>query len=50
VIEEHVVVCDALAFLLGKNCLSAVDAQGRRRLDQPGDYLRTEVATTLREG
>jgi hypothetical protein len=34
--------------VIGKHWLSATDKQGRRRLDMPGDFVRQEIAESLR--
>ena len=49
VIEERVAACDALVVLIGNNWLNAADAQGKRKLDQPYDYVRTEIGAALRQ-
>ena len=39
--------CRAFLALSGREWLDAADASGRRRLDQPNDYLRLEIAAAL---
>jgi len=36
-----------LIAVIGKNWLTATDAAGRKRLENPDDYLRMEIATAL---
>ncbi|HTR14844.1 MAG TPA: SUMF1/EgtB/PvdO family nonheme iron enzyme [Roseiarcus sp.] len=40
--------CDALLALIGPHWLDSVDASGRRRLDDPADFVRQEIATALK--
>lgn len=47
-IEKAVGSCDAFIVVIGKQWLSATDANGRRRLDNPEDFIRLELATALR--
>ena len=49
-IEASVGSCDALVAVIGRNWLSGSDTTGRRRLDNPDDYVRREIATALRRG
>jgi hypothetical protein len=49
-IDQAVGSCEALIALIGIGWLDAVDAKGRRRLDDPHDYIRLEIATALRRG
>ena len=49
-IEERVGACDVLVAVMGKHGLSAADEEGRRRLDNPEDYVRVEVGTALKRG
>jgi YVTN family beta-propeller protein len=42
--------CDALVVLIGPDWLEAVTPDGRRRLDDPDDWVRLEVATGLERG
>jgi hypothetical protein len=39
--------CDYLLAVIGPRWLDAVDAKGRRRLDDPDDFVRREVSTAL---
>jgi formylglycine-generating enzyme required for sulfatase activity len=47
VIEQEVGSCDALVALIGKQWLTITDASGRRRLDNPEDFVRLEIAAAL---
>jgi hypothetical protein len=47
VINETVGQSDVVLALIGPSWLDARDAEGRRRLDDPSDYVRLEVATAL---
>jgi hypothetical protein len=47
VIETAVGSCEVLIVLIGHEWLSVKDAAGHRRLDDPADYVRLEVATAL---
>ncbi|HEU4679086.1 MAG TPA: toll/interleukin-1 receptor domain-containing protein, partial [Terrimicrobiaceae bacterium] len=49
-IEKSVGSCDALIAVIGKNWLISADKEGRRRLDNPEDFVRLEIATALRRG
>ena len=49
-IEERVGACDVLVAVIGKRWLSAADEEGRRRLDNPDDFVRVEVCTALKRG
>ncbi|EPX59281.1 hypothetical protein D187_003185 [Cystobacter fuscus DSM 2262] len=46
-IEEAVESCGVLLAVIGPQWLGARDKQGRRRLDNPEDFVRLEVATAL---
>jgi len=48
VIEQQVASCGVLLAVIGKEWLTATDAQGRRRLDDPSDFVRLETASALR--
>ena len=47
VIAERIGGCDALIALIGKGWLEAKDAEGRRRLDLPRDFVKAEIAAAL---
>jgi tetratricopeptide (TPR) repeat protein len=46
-IERTVASCDVLAAVIGPRWLSATNADGVRRLDEPDDYVRLEIAAAL---
>jgi hypothetical protein len=50
VIERAVSSCDVLVAVIGKQWLTVTDANGRRRLDNPEDFIRLEVGTALDRG
>ncbi len=45
VIERTVGSCDVLIALIGREWLTSTDADGQRRMDNPEDFVRHEVAT-----
>lgn len=47
VLNDHLGSCKALVAIIGPEWLSATDARGRRRLDDPNDFVRLEIATAL---
>jgi Tfp pilus assembly protein PilF len=47
VIEKAVGSCQVLIVVMGQEWLRVKDAAGRRRLDDPADYVRLELATAL---
>ena len=47
-VERAVVGADVALILIGPNWLNATDEAGRRRLDDPEDFVRIEVAAALR--
>src|ERR1035441_3955762 len=47
-IDQSVANCDALLAIIGLEWLEAKDATGGRRLDDPNDFVRIELASALR--
>ena len=47
-IEETVQKCDVLLAVIGRNWLSMTDAAGQRRLNDPNDFVRLEIASSTR--
>jgi TIR domain len=47
-VEKAVGSCAVLVVVIGKKWLTAADASGRRRLDDPRDFVRFETAVALR--
>ncbi|PWB54538.1 MAG: hypothetical protein C3F18_06665 [Nitrosomonadales bacterium] len=47
-IDRAVGSCDVLLVIIGKKWLTCDDASGKRRLDDPKDFIRLETATALR--
>lgn len=50
VIQRKVGACETAVVLIGKAWLGIADATGRRRLDDPEDFVRLEVAAALERG
>lgn len=48
VIGESVGSCDVLIAVIGKRWLISSDEEGRRRLHNPEDFVRVEIATALK--
>jgi formylglycine-generating enzyme required for sulfatase activity len=46
-LHDRLESCDALLALIGPGWLDAKDAAGKRRLEDPADYVRQEIATAL---
>jgi hypothetical protein len=49
-LEKALARCEALIVVIGREWLSIADTDGRRRLDDPQDYVRLEIATALKRG
>ena len=49
-VQEAVGACNGLVAIIGREWLRASDAGGARRLDDPGDLVRLEIATALERG
>jgi hypothetical protein len=47
VLSERVGQCDVLLAVIGPNWLTVRDDEGVRRLDNPKDFVRIEIATAL---
>jgi hypothetical protein len=47
VIQNAVDSTEVMIAVIGKNWLTATDAAGRKRLENPDDYVRIEIATAL---
>ena len=50
VLEEQVAQCQVMLAMVGRGWLAAADADGRRRLDNPEDYVRIEIELGMRLG
>jgi TIR domain len=48
VIDQSVATCSVLLALIGHEWLEVKDAAGNRRLDDPNDFVRIELASALR--
>ncbi len=49
-VEDRVSSCDALIAIIGDQWVNSTDSDGKRRLDDPNDFVRLEIATALRRG
>jgi formylglycine-generating enzyme required for sulfatase activity len=49
-IEANVGACGVLIAVIGKRWLISANEEGRRRLDNPEDFVRLEIATALKRG
>jgi hypothetical protein len=47
VLRDEVGKCDVLLAVIGHHWLDARDKNGERRLDDPNDFVRIEIATAL---
>jgi flagellar biosynthesis GTPase FlhF len=47
-LEKEVQSCDVLIALIGRQWLNVKDEHGIRRLDNPNDFVRIEIATALK--
>ncbi len=50
VLEDWVMKCDVLLAVIGKTWLDLKDTNGGRRLDNPNDFVRIEIASALQQG
>jgi hypothetical protein len=49
-LENRLAFCDALVAVIGPDWLNVRDKEGRRRLDNPNDFVRVEIASALQRG
>ena len=47
-LDAEVARCDVFLAIIGRRWLEPVDADGRRRIDDPNDFVRIEIASALR--
>jgi tetratricopeptide (TPR) repeat protein len=47
-LSKQLGICNVFVCTVGPNWLNAKDDEGNRRLDQPNDYVRTEIAAALK--
>jgi len=47
VLADRLRACDVLLAVIGPQWINAKDASGKRRLDEPTDYVRREIAAAL---
>jgi hypothetical protein len=50
VLQAQVAQCDVLLAVIGPRWLEVADEQGRRRLDNPEDWVRVEIVGALQDG
>ena len=50
VVQQAIGVCDGLVAVIGSDWLQVTDTTGARRLDDPADLVRLEIATALERG
>jgi hypothetical protein len=50
VLEEQAAECEIMLAMVGRNWLTATDSAGRRRLDNPEDFVRIEIESALNLG
>ena len=49
-LDSSVGACDYLIAVIGRSWLTACDAAGSRRLDDPADFVRLEIEAALQRG
>ncbi len=47
-LEKALAECEVMLVLMGRYWLDVADEQGRRRLEQPEDWIRSEIVTALK--
>src|SRR4051812_44678427 len=50
IVEQEVARCDVMLAIIGPGWLHARDSEGARRLDNPKDLVRSEIAAGLTRG
>ena len=50
VLGDEVAKCDLLLAIIGPGWLEARDEEGKRRLENPQDFVRIEIGTALKRG
>jgi hypothetical protein len=50
IIDDQVSQCQIMLAIVGRGWLAAVDTDGRRRLDNPDDFVRIEIESAMRLG
>jgi hypothetical protein len=50
VLDDEVAKCDLLLAIIGPGWLEARDEEGKRRLENPQDFVRIEIGTALKRG
>lgn len=48
VLQERLATCDLMLALIGRDWIEGKDKSGRRRLENPGDFVRLEIAAALK--
>ena len=49
-LNQRLAACHTLIAVIGKDWISTRDQENRRRIDNPGDYVRVEIETALMRG
>ena len=49
-VEQAIATSDAVLVVIGPSWLDSATADGRRRIDQPDDFVRHEVGSALASG
>src|ERR1700675_2754164 len=50
ILNDQLNVCQVMLAVMDRQWATAVDRQGRRRIDRENDYVRTEIVTALSRG
>jgi hypothetical protein len=50
ILEQSVSACDVMLVIIGDHWLAAADNKGKRRLENPDDFVRVEVEAALSRG